>query len=223
LSYSRRVFRKTRTGNGSTEGSEPGHCGSTAERKNMETVASVLIGIGLSATCGFRIFVPLLVMNVTGQLDLLHLSPAFAWIQSTPALIAFGVATVLETLAYLIPVVDNALNAVSIPLTVVAGTVITAAVILDMNPFLTWTLAVIAGGGASLAGSAASNILHGGSTATTGGAGNPILSTLESVFSVIMSVLSVLVPVMAVLLLIIAGIFGIRLLKRVFRRRPIAA
>jgi hypothetical protein len=189
----------------------------------METVASVLIGIGLSATCGFRIFVPLLVMSITGQLDLLHLSPAFAWIQSTPALIAFGVATAIEILAYLIPVVDNALNAVSIPLTVVAGIVITAAVILDLNPFVTWTLAVIAGGGASLAGSAASNILHGGSTATTGGAGNPILSAVESVFSVIMSVLSVLVPLMAVLLLIIAGVFGVRVLKRIFRRRPATA
>lgn len=189
----------------------------------METFASVLIGIGLSATCGFRIFVPLLVMSITGQLDLLHLSPAFEWIQSTPALIAFGVATVIELLAYLIPAVDNALNAVSIPLTVVAGIVITAAVILDLNPFLTWTLAVIAGGGASLAGSAASNILHGGSTVATGGAGNPILSALESVFSVVMSVLSVLVPVMAVLLLVIAGVFGVRVLKRMFGRKPVAA
>lgn len=212
-----------RTFNGSTEGYEPERFGSTAERKTMETAASVLIGIGLSATCGFRIFVPLLVMSITGQLDLLHLSPAFAWIQSTPALIAFGVATAIEILAYLIPVVDNALNAVSIPLTVVAGTVITAAVILDLNPFLTWTLAVIAGGGASLAGSAASNVLHGGSTAATGGAGNPILSAVESVVSVVMSVLSILVPLMAVLLLVIAGVFGVRVLKRMFGRRPAAA
>lgn len=212
-----------RTRNGSTEGSVPEPSFPTAEGTKVETVASVLIGIGLSATCGFRIFVPLLVMSVTGQLDLLHLSPAFAWIQSTPALVAFSVATVLEVLAYLIPVVDNALNAASIPLTVIAGTVITAAVILDLNPFLTWTLAVIAGGGASLAGSAASNMLHGGSTAATGGTANPVLSALESVFSVIMSVLSVLVPVMAVLLLIIAGVFGVRVLRRVFRRKPVAA
>lgn len=212
-----------RTCNGSTEGSGQEPYGSTAEGMTVETVASILIGIGLSATCGFRIFVPLLVMSIAGQLDLLHLSPAFEWIQSTPALIAFSVATVIEVLAYLIPAVDNALNAASIPLTAVAGTVITAAVILDLNPLLTWTLAVIAGGGASLAGSAASNILHGGSTATTGGTANPVLSALESIFSVIMSVLSVLVPVMAVLLFVIAGVFGIRLLKRILGRKPAAA
>lgn len=210
---------------GSTEkhGREP--YGWPDEGATMETVASVLIGIGLSATCGFRIFVPLLVMSIAGQLNLLELSPAFAWIESVPALIAFGVATVLELLAYLIPLVDNALNAVTIPLTVVAGTVITAAVILDLNPFLTWTLAVIVGGGASLAGSAASNLLHGGSTAATGGAANPVLSAVESVFSAIMSVLSVLVPVLAVILLALAAIFGYRLLKNmgIFRRKTAAA
>jgi hypothetical protein len=190
----------------------------------METVASILIGIGLSATCGFRVFVPLLVMSIAGHLNILELSSTFAWIGTTPALIAFGVATVVEILAYLIPLLDNALNAVTVPLTVVAGTVITAAVLLDLNPFLTWTLAVIAGGGASLAGSAASNLLHGGSTATTGGAANPFLSAVESVFSVVMAVLSVLVPVLAVVLLSLLLIFGIRLLKRtgLIRRRRTA-
>ncbi len=190
----------------------------------METVASILIGIGLSATCGFRVFVPLLVMSIAGHLNILELSSTFAWIGTTPALIAFGVATAVEILAYLIPLLDNALNAVTVPLTVVAGTVITAAVLLDLNPFLTWTLAVIAGGGASLAGSAASNLLHGGSTATTGGAANPFLSAVESVFSVVMAVLSVLVPVLAVVLLSLLLIFGIRLLKRtgLIRRRRTA-
>lgn len=189
----------------------------------METVIGVLVGIGLSATCGFRIFVPLLVMSITGRADLLELSPAFQWIAGTPALIAFSVATAVEVLAYLIPAVDNALNAATVPLTVVAGTVITAAVILDLNPFLTWTLAVIAGGGASLAGSAVSNVLHGGSTATTGGTANPLLSAIESVFSAVMAVLSVLVPVLAVLLLALLVIFGVRLLRRMGLFRPRAA
>jgi len=209
---------------GTTAGCGPEPYGSTGEGMTMETVASILIGIGLSATCGFRVFVPLLVMSIAGHLNILELSSTFAWIGTTPALIAFGVATAVEILAYLIPLLDNALNAVTVPLTVVAGTVITAAVLLDLNPFLTWTLAVIAGGGASLAGSAASNLLHGGSTATTGGAANPFLSAVESVFSVVMAVLSVLVPVLAVVLLSLLLIFGIRLLKRtgLIRRRRTA-
>ncbi|MEN8207635.1 MAG: DUF4126 domain-containing protein [Candidatus Fermentibacteria bacterium] len=191
----------------------------------METVVSILIGLGLSATCGFRIFVPLLVMSIMGHLGFLELSQGFSWIASTPALIAFSVAALAETLGYLIPFVDNALDAVTVPLTVVAGTVITAAVLLDLDPFLTWTLAVIAGGGSSLAGSAASNFLHWGSTTTTGGSANPILSAFESVFSVIMAVLSILIPLLAVMILALLLIFGIRLLRKLnlFRRKPISA
>ena len=180
----------------------------------MDTAVSIAIGIGLSATCGFRIFVPLLVMSIAGQTGLLELSGGFQWIGTAPALIAFGAATLVEVLAYLIPFVDNVLDTITVPLTVVAGTIITAAVILDLNPFLTWTLAVIAGGGASLAGSAASNFLHWGSTTTTGGAANPVLSAVESVFSVIMAILTVLIPLLAVLLLILVMVFGIRMMRR---------
>lgn len=160
-------------------------------------------------------------MSIAGQLNLLELSPGFQWIGTAPALLAFSVATVMEILAYLIPVVDNILNAVSVPLTVVAGTVIAAAVILDLDPFLTWTLAVIAGGGASLAGSAASNALHGGASVATAGSGNPVVSALESVFSVVMAVLSVLAPLLAVFLFALLMVLGVRLLRRtgLFRRR----
>jgi len=41
----------------------------------METLLGIAVGIGLSAACGFRIFVPLLVMNLASLNGLLHLSP----------------------------------------------------------------------------------------------------------------------------------------------------
>jgi hypothetical protein len=62
----------------------------------METVLSLCIGIGLSAACGFRVFVPLLLMSIASHSGHLSLAPAFQWIGSEPALIAFGVATVLD-------------------------------------------------------------------------------------------------------------------------------
>ena len=42
-----------------------------------ETLLGIAVGIGLSAACGFRVFVPLLVMNLaalTGHLHLLLVS-----------------------------------------------------------------------------------------------------------------------------------------------------
>ena len=56
------------------------------------------VGIGLSAACGFRVFVPLLVMNLASLSGYLHLGSGFAWIGSYYATVAFGTATIVEVL-----------------------------------------------------------------------------------------------------------------------------
>src|SRR5579859_1441024 len=116
---------------------------------SMDTLLSVCIGIGLSAACGFRVFVPLLVMNIASLSGHLTLAHSFEWIGSYPALIAFSVATCVEIAGYYIPWVDHALDTIATPAAIVAGTLVTASVVSDMSPFLKWTLAAIAGGGAA--------------------------------------------------------------------------
>ena len=66
----------------------------------METFLSILVGIGLSAACGFRVFVPLLVMSIASMSGHLTLSGGFLWIGTYPALLAFAVATMAEIAGY---------------------------------------------------------------------------------------------------------------------------
>ena len=113
----------------------------------METLLGIAIGIGLSAACGFRVFVPLLVMNLMALGGYLHLSPGFAWIGSHYATMAFATATILEVIGYYVPWVDHLLDIVATPAAVIAGTVATASMVVDLSPFLKWTLSLIAGGG----------------------------------------------------------------------------
>src|SRR5207237_6409471 len=115
----------------------------------METLLSVCLGIGLSAACGFRVFVPLLVMSIAALSGHLTLAHGFEWIGTYPALIAFAVATCLEVGGYYIPWLDNLLDTIASPAAIIAGTIITASLITDVSPFLKWTLAIIAGGGAA--------------------------------------------------------------------------
>ncbi len=143
---------------------------------NTEVILSIFVGLGLAAACGFRIFVPLLVLSIAALSGHVNLGQSFQWIGTYPALIAFGVATVLEVLGYYIPWVDHLLDTVATPAAVVAGIVVSASVMGNLDPFLRWTLAVIAGG--TLAG-----VVQGGSvltravsTGTTGGLGNPLSS-----------------------------------------------
>lgn len=179
----------------------------------MEIVLQILVGIGLAATCGFRVFVPLLVMGIAGLSGYLQLAPGFTWITSLPAVIIFGIATVIEIAAYFIPYIDNLLDSISIPASVVAGIVVAASVITDIHPLLRWTLAIIAGGGLAAVTSLISNGAHGVSTLASGGAANPAVSGAESVLSVLASIMAIAVPVLAVSLLIVLIFVAFRVLR----------
>lgn len=162
----------------------------------METTLSLLVGVGLSAACGFRVFVPLLVLSVAAHTGHLNLAPGFSWMGSDAALIAFAVATVLEIAAYYVPWIDNLLDSITTPAAVVAGTLVTASLVSDMSPFLKWTLAAIAGGGVAGAVQGTTVLARAFSSAGTGGLTNPILSTVELGGSVLMSFLALIVPVL---------------------------
>jgi len=114
-----------------------------------QIILSVMAGVGLSAACGFRIFIPPLIIAIAAKAGHVNLGTEFAWMGSDIALVAFGLAAVLEVGAYYIPWLDNALDTIAAPVAVVAGTITSAAVFGDMSPWLKWTLAAIAGGGAA--------------------------------------------------------------------------
>lgn len=181
----------------------------------MEVILSLLIGVSLSATSGFRVFVPLFFLSIASLAGWIELSPAFDWVGSYTALTALAIAMVLETGAYFFPFIDNLLGTISAPFSLIAGTLITASLMIDLPPMLTWTLAVVAGGGAALGGSTLSNVMHGGSTATTGGTANILLSLTETIFSVIISVLAVLVPVLAFLILVLFVFIMVKIFRRI--------
>lgn len=173
----------------------------------MEIALSILVGVGLAAACGFRIFVPFFVVSVAAMSGHLELAPGFDWMGTHYALIAFAAATLLEVVAYYVPWLDNLLDTMATPAAVVAGIVITASVVGDLSPFLRWTLAAIAGGGTAAAVQAATVTLRGTSSVTTGGLANPIVSTGELGGSAVVATLAVVLPIVAIALVIIMGAF----------------
>lgn len=192
-----------------------------------ETLRGIMIGLGLSAACGFRVFLPPLIAGIAAEFGYLDLAEGFQWLGSTPALIAFGVAATCEILAYYIPWVDNALDAIAGPAAAVAGMILSASMIGELSPLLKWSLALIAGGGAAGLLHTATACLRGGSTLTTGGAGNPLLSTMEAGGAVtvsLLAVLSALWPAIALVLLFFAlGVIALAIRKWTAKRPPMSA
>ena len=188
----------------------------------METLLSLSIGLGLSAAVGFRIFVPLLVMSLAARTGYLELGSGFDWIASAPALIAFALATVLEIGAYYIPFLDNLLDTIAGPAAVLAGILVSASVVTGMDPFLRWTLAVIAGGGIAGTVQGLTTGARGVSTVTTGGIGNPVLSTLELGGSAALSLLAIVLPLLALAGVLVLVAMLIALGRRRANRRRAA-
>lgn len=197
----------------------------------MELVLSVCLGIGLSAACGFRVFVPLLGIGVAAHAGHLQLAEGMDWMSSWPALICFAVATVVEIVAYYVPWLDNLLDTIASPAAVIAGAVATASVVQEMSPFLRWTLALIAGGGLAIVIQSATVGLRGASTTTTGGLGNFVVSTLELVLSVITTIFAIVLPILTALFVALLAGAALRIMlsrketakKKVIKTIPAAA
>lgn len=189
----------------------------------MNTLLSVLLGIGLSAACGFRIFVPFLVAGIAARTEHLTLGPSFAWMATTPGLIALGVATAFEIAAYYIPWLDHVLDLIATPAAVVAGMVMTASVVTGLDPMLKWTLALIAGGGIAGTVQALTVGTRKVSLLTTGGLANPIVSTAELLGAVLLAVLAIALPLLAFAVIAWALFFGVRHLLRLLRGLGTAA
>ncbi len=175
----------------------------------MELLIALCLGITLSAACGFRVFVPPLAMSLAATWGHFPLSSGFEWLGTTEAAIALSIATLLEISAYYIPLVDNLLDTVQIPLAVGIGTVITAATLGHTDPVLQWTLAAVAGGGAAGVMGTLASLTRLISTGATGGLGNFIVATLEAVGSISLSILGLTFPLWTGVVVILGGAIAI--------------
>ena len=183
--------------------------------KRMETILGLCIGIGLSAACGFRVFVPLLVMSLADLVGWFEPMAGFEWLSTPAVCVALAIATLFEIGAYYIPWVDNALDAIATPAAMVAGTLTTMAVSTgEMSPFASWAAAIIVGGGTATAVQMSTVAVRGVSTATTGGIANPIVSTVEWIGALVVSILAMLLPVLMAILVILMLVWVIRWVHR---------
>jgi hypothetical protein len=182
----------------------------------MEIALSIAVGIGLSAACGFRIFIPLLAIAIAGHAGHIELASDFIWMQSPAAITVFTTAVIIEIIAYFIPVIDNLFDTMATTLAVIAGTILTASMVTDISPLLRWSLAIIAGGGVAGLIQGGSLVTRATSTVATAGIGNIFVSFFELAGAIITTLLSLTVPFVALIFVILIIIV---ILYRIIRRK----
>ncbi len=187
---------------------------------NFDLILSVVLGVVLAASTGFRVFLPMLIAGGAAYTGHLQLGESFAWLGTPAALLMLGVAALVEIVAYYIPGLDNLLDTLAAPAAVVAGTVLSAAVMTDLPPLVKWTAAIIAGGGAAGLTQSLTTILRAKSTVFTGGVGNPVVSTAELGSAILIPILGLAAPLIALALMLVLLWLAIRLFRRLRRTAP---
>ena len=187
---------------------------------DFELPLSLVLGVGLAAATGFRVFLPLLVVSAAAYTGHLPLSDSFAWLGTGPALTMLGVATLVEILAYYVPGVDNLLGTLATPAALIAGTVVSAAVMTDVPPLVKWTAAIIAGGGVAGLTQGTTAIVRANSTVLTGGIGNFAISTAELIGALFVSLLALAAPLAALAVVILLLWLAMRLVRHLLPRGP---
>ncbi|GGE28819.1 DUF4126 domain-containing protein [Sphingobacterium cellulitidis] len=184
---------------------------------------SLFVGIGLAAATGFRVFLPIFFLSLGSYLGWIPLDQSYAWIGGLPAVIATGLATVVEILAYYIPFIDNILDSITVPLATIAGSLLFASQFTEVSNWIQWSLAIIAGGGTAATISSVFAETRAASSGTTAGVANPAISTIETIGSTIMCILAIFLPILAgicvLVILYLAFKFGKKLLDKV-RKKP---
>lgn len=182
-----------------------------------ETIISIFLGVGLAASAGFRVFLPLFALSLANYFGFWELNESWSWIGSLAAVLTLGIATIIEIFAYFIPWVDNVLDGIAIPLAGIAGTAVMVSTVADLDPVITWSLAIIAGGGTAAAIKGANAAGRMTSTATTGGVANPVVSTVETGTATVVAAATLFKPIIGAILVIII----LAIIFRIYRKlRP---
>lgn len=162
----------------------------------MSAISSLLSAFGLSAASGLNAYIPLLLVGLTARFtDWIKLSPPFDLLANEWVLGVLVILLIVEFFADKIPLVDHANDVIQTFIRPAAGAVLFASethVITQINPVIALVLGLLVAFGVHATKATARPLV----TVTTGGVGNPIVSTVEDVASVGLSLMAILAPVL---------------------------
>ena len=183
---------------------------------NIDVLISICIGIGLAASTGFRVFLPLFLLSIASYFHFISLTDSLSWLGNPISVVVFGIAMLVEIVAYYIPFVDNLLDTMAVPLATIAGFLVMFATSVHLDPTLATIVSLIAGSGTAAAIQSFTTVTRLGSSVKTGGLANPIVTTTETGSALALSSLSIFLPIVAgvvVVILLFVLVFFYKYLK----------
>ena len=183
-------------------------------------IVGYFTALGLATAAGLNAWIPLLATGLLARwTDVIDLDGTWASLEDTAVLIALAGVAALDFVGDKVPGVDHVLHAAGTVIAPVTGVVaaLASSSALDVSPAVMTIIGLVA-----------AETSHGTrmairpfSTATTGGAGNPVISLIEDVVSFGLSFVAILLPVLAALIVVALFVVAWRVIRR--GRRALAA
>jgi len=168
----------------------------------VDAVTGYFTALGLSTAAGLNAYIPLLVVGLFSRYtDLIELPAPWDHLGDPLVLGIVAAVGVADFVGDKIPIVDHVLHLLGVAVAPVAGGILAlaAANALDVDPGFSAVLGVVA----ALATQVGRTAARPAATATTGGAGNPLVSLGEDGASGTLSVTSIVWPVVAAILAVV--------------------
>lgn len=164
---------------------------------------SLATAFGLSTAAGLNAYIPLLVVALLARLTpLLRLNKPYDALSSWWVIGVLSVLLVVEILVDKVPAADTINDIIQTFIRPAAGAILFAATTnaIGVHPVLAAILGVILAGGVHVVKAGGRPVV----AVTTGGVGNPIVSTIEDGISLVTSLLAIVAPYLVVALIVIA-------------------
>jgi hypothetical protein len=184
----------------------------------MDALSAAAFGLVLAACAGLRAFLPVLAAGLGARFMDLPLPAQLQWLVRPEALTLFGVATLLEILGDKIPLVDHLLDSVQTVTKPLLGVLAATPFLYQLSPQYALVIALAMGAPVALGVHATKATVRAGSTMTTAGMGNPLLSLVEDVVAVVALLVGLLAPLIALAMMAVLCVMLVRLAYRLRRR-----
>ncbi|MGA9533039.1 MAG: DUF4126 domain-containing protein [Anaerolineales bacterium] len=185
----------------------------------MDVLSGVLSAFGLSASAGLNAYVPLLIVSLVARYtNWVQLSPSWDALTSWWVIGALLVLGTVEFFADKVPAVNHINDLIQTFVRPTAGAILFAAntsTVSEVNPVLAVIAGLLLAGGVHAAKAAA---VRPAVTATTGGAGNVLVSIAEDIVATVLSILAIVLPVIIAALIVVLTALVVWLLWRRARR-----
>ena len=160
----------------------------------IEGLLDLASAFGLSTSAGLNAYIPMLVLALLSRFTrLVELGEPWAALTSWWIIGLLVVLLTVDVLADKIPAIDTVNDIIQTLVRPTAGAIVFAATTQDtihLHPVLAFACGVVLAGGVHLAKSGGRPVV----TATTGGVGNPIVSTIEEIVAALVSLAAIVFP-----------------------------